>query len=226
MLTKNDGLAAMRKLVQRKHAVTMPSLQCVLKTSSRVSVFRRLREIGYHSSYTHAGRYYTFAQEPEFDEHGLWFYRDIGFSRAGTLKKTVIEKVEGSENGQTHNELQNLLRVRVYNALGELYRCGNIRRETLGRVYLYVSADLTRGAEQFKERLKYQAALAEMFRVVTDEEMVEILAEALRVSPMIPMPEEVSMRLMGRGYHIEPRLVMQAYEAHGLEGGKKTPRRY
>ena len=59
-----------------------------------MSVFRRLRELGYLSSYTHNGRYYTLAGVPDFDENGLWFHRGIGFSQVGTLKETAAQRLK------------------------------------------------------------------------------------------------------------------------------------
>jgi len=82
-----------------------------------MTVFRRLRQAGYRSSFTHGGRYYTLQDVPNFDEQGLWFHRDIGFSRAGTLKQTVAIQVEQAPDGRTHDELQHVLRVRAHNTL-------------------------------------------------------------------------------------------------------------
>jgi len=70
-----------------------------------MSVFRRLREIGYLSSYTHTGSYYTLADIPEFDDFGLWRHQAIGFSRFGTLKATVARRAENADTGCTHAEL-------------------------------------------------------------------------------------------------------------------------
>ncbi|HKL58901.1 MAG TPA: hypothetical protein VJ863_03300 [Sphaerochaeta sp.] len=39
----------------------------------------------YLGSYNHNGRFYTLAGIPQFDEHGLWGYKNIRFSRFGTL---------------------------------------------------------------------------------------------------------------------------------------------
>ena len=55
---------------------------------SRRSLFRDLTALGYRSSYTHTGRYYTLVSVPEFDADGLWRYQGIGFSRDGTLTST------------------------------------------------------------------------------------------------------------------------------------------
>ena len=219
-----ESTEALRRLTRRSAVFDLETLFRLLGTRSRMTVFRRLRQLGYHSSYTHAGRYYTLCDIPRFDEHGLWFHREIGFSRAGTLKRTVALLVEQTPDGRTHEELAQLLRVRVHNTLLDLLRQGLIGRERLQSVFLYVSADRATAAAQVAARKELVSALAEMLRVATDEEVVEVLVEALRAAPEIPAPVVVAERLVARGVRLEPHHVEQVYEAHGLLPGKKTAR--
>ncbi len=82
----------LRKLFREKLVVNMNCLFEVLETKSRMSVFRRLVELGYYSSCSHSGRYYTWKELPTFDENGLWSYRGILFSKEGTLRRTLSFK--------------------------------------------------------------------------------------------------------------------------------------
>jgi len=126
----------------------MEGLEAALRGRSRHSLFRDLCSLGYHTSYTHAGRYYTLSGIPQFEGSGLWFHGEVGFSRAGTLKETAAVEVEESPTGVTHGEL----RVRVYNALLDLERAGRIGHSQYKRWRLYVSADPGRAAEQTARR--------------------------------------------------------------------------
>jgi hypothetical protein len=90
MLDSISSAKTLRSQFRRTVVADIGELFVILKTQSRMSVFRRLREVGYRSSYTHAGRYYTLLDIPRFDERGLWFHQDVGFSRFGTLKSTLI----------------------------------------------------------------------------------------------------------------------------------------
>ena len=211
MTSKQESKETLRKLVKKRSVFDLDALFDALGTRSRMTVFRRLRQVGYLSSFTHGGRFYTLEDIPQFDELGLWFHRDIGFSQAGTLKETVVLQVEKTPEGRTHEELQHLLRVRAHNTLLELLRRGRIGRERLQGVYLYVSADSRRAAEQVAARKKLRASLAEMLRVATDEEVVEVLVEALKEAPEIPAPERVARRLVARGIRLEPHHVAQVY---------------
>ena len=99
-----------------------------------MSIFRRLKEIGYLSSYTHAGRYYTLPHIPHFDKFGLWFHQGVGFSQAGSLKATIAILVDASPAGLTHVELTDILRVRVHNTLLALVRETRIGRQKIDKM--------------------------------------------------------------------------------------------
>ncbi len=225
MPTREQAHERLQKLVRRRRVVQLQDLYDVLGTRSRMTAFRRLRQIGYRTSYTHRGRYYTLADIPDFDDWGLWFHGEIGFSRAGTLKETAAVQVEDTPDGRTHSELSQLLRVRVHNTLLDLVRTGRIGREPYRGKLLYVSADPERAAEQVQHREKTDRALAEALRVLTDEEVVEVLVETLRAAPEVPEPLLVARRLAARGVRLEPHHVEQVFEEHGLVPGKKTARR-
>jgi hypothetical protein len=186
-----------------------------------MSVFRRLREVDYSTSFTHAGRYYTLADVPAYDEHGLWFFRDIGFSKTGTLKDTLVIEVERSPAGRIHRELRHLLRVRVHNALLLLVQQGRIGRQLFEGVHVYVSADATRAAAQMAGRLKLAE---EVGCVVPVEHAVEILVEALRCAPHVPAAATVAERLAARGLRLGIQDVEQVFATYGLMPGKKTAR--
>jgi hypothetical protein len=218
----DDSRKCLVRLLRRERVVDMVHLQAEIAGRSRRSLFRDLDGVGYRTSYTHAGRYYTLADLPEFDDLGLWFHGDVGFSRAGTLKETAAVQVEEAPTGFIHAELQRLLRVRVYNALLDLVHEGRIGLARFRGVHLYVSADAERAAEQVARREEMERMLRDALRVLTDEETIEVLVEALQAAPVVPHPEVVAERLAARGFDLTARLVLQAYEVHGLVPGKKT----
>ena len=212
----------MRRLFRRRRVVELGELQEVLRTRSRMTVFRRLREVGYQTSYTHKGGYYTLADIPDFDERGLWFYRGVGFSRAGTLKEAAAVHVDMAPDGRTHAELRHLLRVRVQNALLGLVREGRIGRVQHEGKQLYVSSDPQQAAAQVERRREAGRGLAEALPTPTVEQTIEILVEALRDAAEIPPPVAIARRLAARGVRVEPHHVQQVFDAHGLAPGEKT----
>lgn len=217
-----NHLQRLRRLLRRQKVLDMQTLQAHVQGRSRRSLFRDLASLGYRTSFTHTGRYYTLAEIPDFDDWGLWFHGEIGFSLAGTMKETAAVQVKDAPNGRIHEELSHLLRVRVHNTLLDLVREERIGREPYRGKLLYVSADPERAAEQVRRRVETDRTLAEALRVPTDEEVVEVLVEALRAAPEVPEPALVAKRLAARGVRLEPRHVEQIFEEHGLVPGKKT----
>jgi hypothetical protein len=228
MLTPQESEKKLKRFFGKYRVGQLDDLFQLLQTRSRMSIFRRLKTLGYLSSFTHAGRYYTLANLPEFDQWGLWFHRQVGFSKVGTLKATIVELVQSASDGMTPKEMRGLLRLPVsntlYNTLHELVHSAQLQSQRVSEFPVYVSADPERAAKQIAAREALRASLAGMLRVAGDEEVVEVLVEALRAAPKIPAPAIVAGRLVARGVRLEPHHVEQVYEEHGPVPGKKTAR--
>jgi len=211
----------LRQMFRRQKVVDMEALTAVVALRSRRSLFRDLAALGYLTSYTHTGRYYTLRDVPNFDEHGLWLFNDIGFSRAGTLKSTLVVEVERSPAGRTHAELQQLLRVRVHNTLLLLVQQARLARQLFAGVHLYVSADTARAVGQVAGRQELARQSDEAARPIPAEQTIEILVETLRFAPRLPAAAVVAERLAARGLHLLERDVEQVFATYGLVPGKK-----
>lgn len=222
MLTKDASIHALQKLFRKRLVVDLDVLFEALDTRSRMSVFRRLTEIGYFSSYTHTGRYYTLADIPEFDDFGLWYHQTIGFSRFGTLKASIVQLVKDADVGRTHSELEALLRVRVYNTLLRLVHTGGIRREAVGGSYLYVSVDEERASQQLDARRRQAVQGLRPSHLPPDDVVLLVVVEALHASDGLPAASVVAARMAARGENTTAAQVEQVYEHFGLEPGKKT----
>jgi hypothetical protein len=116
------------------------------------TVFRKLRDIEYMTSYSHSGRFYALKQMADFDLRGLWSYRDVHFSQFGSLIDTVEHFVLQSDAGVFASELSTVLKVEVKDPLLKLFRSGRIAREELDRLYLYCSSDRSRKRLQLLAR--------------------------------------------------------------------------
>ena len=88
--------------------------------ASRRTAFRKLKDLGARTSYSHRGSYYTVDALADFDEHGLWSFAGVRFSRAGTLIATAESFVNRAEAGHFVDELDNLLAVGTQNPLRKL----------------------------------------------------------------------------------------------------------
>ena len=114
------------------------------------SVYRFLAEVGYYRSFTHNGVWYTLRSFPKFDRDGLWFYSDIGFSRAGSMTDTLVELASKSTKGMTAEELGEKLHCRCHSVLVGLVRDGKLQRWKMERSHIYISVDPNIAAIQRK----------------------------------------------------------------------------
>ncbi len=139
-------------LLRRERIATMDQLKATLGTSVDMTVFRKLRTIPYRTSYSHRGRYYALDEVARFDERGLWTYRDVHFSRFGSLVETSERFVFDSERGLFASELAQAVQVDVEDPLLQLVRDKRLARQKVGVAYLYCSRDQARRKAQILAR--------------------------------------------------------------------------
>ena len=221
MLTKPESIKSLQKIFLKQQIVNMRVLSKILQTKSRMSIFRRLKEIGYFSSFTHAGKYYTLTNTPQFDENGLWFHQEIGFSRFGTLKATIIELVCGSSAGLTHLELSQLLRIKVYNSLLDLVKKGMVGRERMDKSFLYVAPEHGKATEQINRQRTATAESVRDVTVVSDTTVIEVLIETIHAGRIEISPSLVTKRLSNKGILIANKQVEQIFKQYGIPLEKK-----
>jgi hypothetical protein len=226
MLTPDASERALRDYFRQHRIAELRELFQLLGTRSRMSVFRRLKAVGYRSSFNHAGRYYTLADVPQFDRWGLWFHADAGFSRAGTLKDTVVALVDSSAAGMTPKELLALLRLPVANTLSNTLH--SVRQEAriachgLDGEQLYISADAQRAKRQRMQRRQALEGAPSAPVAVSEELVIAILVEALQGAQVLMSAALVASRLTARAVAVTTAQVEQVFARYGLTPGKKT----
>jgi hypothetical protein len=218
MLSTNESNQQLSDLFRRQGIVDLRTLFSVLETHSRMTVFRRLSAMGYFSSYSHAGRYYTLRDVPQFDADGLWHYQGVGFSRFGSLKSTVEHMVVEADAGRTHNELHLRLQVRVHNTLLDLVRKQRIGREPFAGQYLYVNPDAKIAALQVARRGRQEAVLAAA--PLPPSIVIEVLVNLIQGATVHADPNLIAARLATRGISVSPQQVDAVFSKYGV---KKTP---
>ncbi len=226
MLSPDASQKALQRLFRKQEVVELVDLCQVLETRSRMSVFRRLKGQGYLSSFTHAGRHYTLPGVARFDDWGLWFHHDVGFSRAGTLKATVLQLIENSLEGMTPKELFTLLRLpagnTLYNTLHELRGTNSLRRQRIAGRSLYFSGDPIRAEKQLTHWQHDGSRETTPRQQVSSETVIIVLVEALRAGVDLVAPSVVASRLALRGMAVTTAQVGRIFADHGLKPGKKT----
>ena len=161
-------------LLRRQTIASLPEMKQALGTQTDSTLFRKLAELDYHSSYSHRGRFYVLDESCRFDGLGLWQFRQVWFSAHGTLLSTVAALVEASEAGYHAGELTAVLNVETKAALAKLAAEDRLSRQVVDGRLLYLSTDTGRRRRQLSARQVHRAepvtlGLGVGVRVLPDE---------------------------------------------------------
>jgi hypothetical protein len=152
MNTPKYHLQALKRFFDQHKIATIDQLREALGNPARCTVFRKLGDLQYLSSYSHRGKYYTLKSIARFSEQGLWSFHSVWFSRFGNLLQTCQAFVHHSDAGHSAAELKDILQVKTKHALIQLVREGGLARETFDSVYVYLSAQKDVASRQIKVR--------------------------------------------------------------------------
>lgn len=178
MKTTKYQLSLLEDYFERKKIATMADLKAALTTNVNMTIFRKLKELSYYSSYSDQGKYYALAKHIKFDAQGLWRYRGVFFSKYGTLRSTAKAFVEKSEAGYTVNELSDLLHVAVKQPLFTLYRNHQLYRAKISGVYIYFSNN--KQIQQQQSILRHRKATE--LAIKPDDSKSDLLAHELKAA--------------------------------------------
>jgi hypothetical protein len=150
------GAQELAEILRSRKIVTMAELKREFEAAER-TLFRRLKQLSYCTSYTHGGSYFSLNEIVEFDADGLWCCESVWFSRHGTMHSTLEAWVTESDNGFFANELKAALHANVKETLLRLVKGGKIVREKMAGRYLYCAV---RSAQRKRQILARKGELA------------------------------------------------------------------
>ncbi len=116
-----QGGSELRELFKKEHVMDIDDLQ-KQTSSSRITVLRHLKEIGYITSYNKNAKYYTLLEVANFNETGIFNYKGVLFFKNGGIRELVIKEIESSEKGFTAEELNTKIGTRVSVQLHQFVR--------------------------------------------------------------------------------------------------------
>jgi len=125
--------------IDKKEILTMEEFKNNIGTQSRMTVFRKLKELNYITSYSHSGKFYSLKRIAKFNSLGLWFINSVLFSKHGTLVESVKHFIDQSKGGHTASELVKYLKVKVDDVLFSLLKNKIIERQKIYGIYVYFS---------------------------------------------------------------------------------------
>jgi len=204
---KNRKVASMRAM-RHQFRISQPTL------------LRYLKRYGYLTSYNYNGGYYTLHDVPQFDEHGLWAYRKIRFSKFGTLAQTIVASVQNADQGMTTAELEQRLQTSVANLLGRLVQQRRLSNRNLcGRHVVYLAAEPAQAERQFRQRHRNLDRAAPADQLLPTGVAAEQVIAILRQMVLVPdsKPEPLARRLARHGIAVTTGQVRQVIEHYALE---------
>lgn len=200
----------MRRFALEK-ALTVTDLREVL-SCSLVTVRRRLKEWNACTSYNKNGRYYTLPDIPTFNKNGIWRYRDIYFSRYGTLKNTVIALATKSKKGLNHAELQEILGLNPKCFMARFKELTGVKKERYRNHIVYFSSDPAEYAAQKRNRFPPEPSAA---KLPPDAQAIIILVELIHHPDM--SIDELAARLQEKGHEIEAGSIAALFRQHRIK---------
>lgn len=209
----NSKTTTTNELFNKEKCLTIKDISQVLEYSDR-SVQRLLKKLGYYSSFTHNGKWYTLEHIPEFDENGIWFYQDIGFSIRRNLTATIVYLVENSVKGLTASDLSSILSSSCPPILNKMHQDRKVNRVKISRGFVYISMN-----SATKERQLNNLDKAAILPHLSDTDKITILAEHIR-NPNLTCRELALQVTQKSGINCSTEIIKSLFVQLDLE--KKT----
>ncbi len=168
---------SLRQFLLRSTTATLPGLKRALGTGVDLTVFRKLKQLNYLTSYSHRGRYYALCESAHFDADGLWSHEAVWFSLHGTLLATAEAFVNKSPKGYFAEELAQTLHVETQDVLWQLTERKRVSRKRVSGLYLYTSND---PADRQRQRLLRRSVQA--VPTITDASKLEVSPDEVKAS--------------------------------------------
>ncbi len=186
-------------------------------STSRITVFRNLKEIGYITSYNQNGKYYTLLEIANFDDSGIFDHKGILFFRDGGIQELVIKEIDSSEKGYTAEELSNKIRTRVSNQLSQFAKKDLLVRKKYADFYVYYSIDEAAQQKQVTKRekeLKIPSTI-EYSEISVEKKTIRILLKIIQ-NPNAE-PQEIGKRLREEGLKISDSFIQNIFQKYDIQ---------
>jgi len=188
-------------------------------SSSRITVLRHLKEIGYITSYNKNAKYYTLLEIANFNETGIFNHKGILFFRNGGIRDLVIKEIESSEKGFTAEELNTKIGTRVSVQLHQFVRKNLITRRKYSSFYVYYSIDESVQKKQVNNREKELKKIStnEDSEITDEQKTIKILLEIIQ-NPNAK-PNEIGKIMRENGLNITDHYIENIFLKYDI---KKT----
>lgn len=147
MMHKKERLRFVENLVRLKKVVSFIIILRQIGCSA-ATLRRDMKNLHVITSYTHQGQFVTLVDIAKFDDHGIWFYKGIGFSRYRNSLELIMALIGSSKRGVTREALEDILRIQIGQQIQTLLERQELYRVRVGKKYLYLPDELARNKKK------------------------------------------------------------------------------
>jgi len=206
----------LRELFKKNIVMDIDDLQ-KQTSSSRITVLRHLKEIGYITSYNKNAKYYTLLEVANFNKTGIFNHKGILFFKNGGIRELVIKEIESSEKGFTAEELNTKIGTRVSVQLHQFVRKNLITRRKYSSFYVYYSIDESTQKKQVNNREKelHKISTNEESELTDEKKTIRILLEIIQ-NPNAE-PNEIGRVMRENGLKISDYFIENIFVKYDLK---------
>jgi hypothetical protein len=216
MREQTSSADQLKELFAQKACWTMDDL-CRSLGYAAISIRRFLKLMGYYSSFTHNSKLYTLSYIPTFNKNGLWFYGQVGFSKHGNLKQTILYFINHSSQGLSAKELEGKLSIPCHAVLNHLYKSNQTDRFKTERELIYLSTDSVKNRQQLTSLQQCMIQSRKPEKGLSAQAAVYILAEFIK-NPNASY-DELCRAVAKKQIIAKPQAIARLFEQHDI---KKT----
>lgn len=185
-----------------------------------MTVLRHLKahKHGYLTSYNFNAKYYTLADIPEFDQYGLWTFKNVRFSKYGSLTNTITQLIANSPKGMQIDEIEKILSVNVAPIVTKLFQKKSINREKIGAALFYFNHSNHQMQKQLEKR---QDEIREKISILLPEpeRIIAVLVDLI-LNPR-SQTFEIYQRLSTKGINISQDEINAIFIYYNLKKKKR-----
>jgi DNA-binding transcriptional regulator GbsR (MarR family) len=198
-----------------------------LMESSIPTVRNRLKKWQTYNSYNKNGRYYTLPNIAKFDQNGIWKYKGVFFSKHGNMSQTISHLVNISQSGFNASQIAEMLGLspNPRSFISYFKTISGLHREKQKGRTVYFSAEKSIYSLQ-KQRRENQAKVKEKdinIQLPSESDAITILVDIIKHPKTTVKKCAERLKKKGQGTIIQPGMIRNLLQYHGIEIEKKTP---
>ena len=146
MYSKVERLKYIQTFIKKNKAVTISEFFHHISYCEK-TLRRDINYLNGITSYTHRGKFITLPGIPIFDKYGIWFYKEIGFTKYKNSLDLIISIIDNNE-AITKEEIEGILRIKISKQIQILLSRKQLNRIKIGAKYFYLSEELSKNKKR------------------------------------------------------------------------------